>query len=196
MKRILCVLLVMIMLLGLAACNKSPATTQPVRNPNVTDPSPVTAPIENEAVATETYEVLSEAPIESVSRLLSYSIYVPNDNADGFDAVTINTEDISADTVLSELKKRNVLPNAVSINSFYMDNGLIRMDFNQAFANAVCSMGTSGERMIVGSVVNTFLDAFQAESVYFTVDGQILESGHTIYDFGMTFFSFDPQPAN
>jgi len=196
MKRILCVLLVMIMLLGLAACNKSSATTQPVRNPNVTDPSPVTAPIENEAVATETYEVLSEAPIESVSRRLSYSIYVPNDNADGFDAVTINTEDISAESVLAELKNRNVLPNAVSINSFYMDNGLIRMDFNQAFANAVCSMGTSGEQMIVGSVVNTFLDAFQAESVYFTVDGQILESGHTIYDFGMTFFSFDPQPAN
>ena len=39
--------------------------------------------------------------------------------------------------------------------------------------------------MVVGSVVNTFLDAFQAESVYFTVDGQILESGHVIYDFAI-----------
>ena len=53
--------------------------------------------------------------------------------------------------------------------------------------------------VIVGGlpdVVNTFLDAFQAESVYFTVDGQILESGHVIYDFAMPFFSVDPQPTN
>jgi spore germination protein GerM len=109
---------------------------------------------------------------------------------------TISTADISAETVLTELKKRNVLPEAVSINNFHMDNGLITIDFNQAFADVVCSMGTSGELMVVGSVVNTFLDAFQAESVYFTVDGQILESGHVIYDFAMPFFSVDPQPAN
>ena len=123
--------------------------------------------------------------------LLSYSLYTPNDNADGFHTETISTEDLSAETVLTELKKQNVLPDTVSMNSFNIDNGLITIDFNQAFADIVCSMGTSGELMIVGSVVNTFLDAFQAESVYFTVDGQILESGHETYDFNMTFFSFD-----
>jgi len=161
MKKILCILLVTTMLFGLAACNKFLTTPQPVDSPNETNP------------------------------LLSYSIYVPNDNADGFNTETINTEDISAETVLTELKKQNVLPDAVSINSFNIDNGLIAIDFNQAFADAVCSMGTSGELMIVGSVVNTFLDAFQTESVYFTVDGQILESGHETYDSNMTFFSFD-----
>ena len=75
------------------------------------------------------------------------------------------------------------------MNSFAVEDGLITVDFNRSFADVVCSMGTSGELMIVGSVVNTFLDAFRAESVAFTVDGQILESGHTIYDFALTFFS-------
>ena len=119
----------------------------------------------------------------------AYTVYLPNANADGFETETITAEEISAQTVLTELKNRNVLPDTISINSFHIDNGLITIDFNQAFANVVCSMGTSGELMIVGSVVNTFLDAFQADSVYFTVDGQVLESGHTIYDFAMTFFS-------
>ena len=72
-----------------------------------------------------------------------------------------------------------------------MNDGSITIDFNQAFADTVCSMGTSGEFLIVGSVVNTFLDAFQGESVYFTVDEQILESGHETYDHSMTFLSFE-----
>ena len=192
MKKVQCVLLVGILLFGLAACNQPPETTPSDDKLNVKDPSPVTTPTENEKTEAE----ISEGLTESVSQLLSYSIYIPNDNADGFDVETIRTEDISADTVLTELKKRNVLPDAVSVNGFNIDNGLITIDFNQAFSDAVCSMGTSGELMIVGSVVNTFLDAFQAESVYFTVDGQILESGHTIYDFALPFISVDPQPVN
>ena len=194
MKKILCALLVGILLVGLAACSKSPTTPQSVDNPNATNSSPVTTPIGKGETGIS--DVLTEDPIESISQLLSYSIYVPNDNANGFVVETISTADISAETVLTELKKRNVLPEVVSIHNFHMDNGLLTIDFNQAFADVVCSMGTSGELMVVGSVVNTFLDAFQAESVYFTVGGQILESGHVIYDFSMPFFSVDAQPAN
>ena len=181
MKKIQFAIVVAILLIGLTACGKSPAKAQSV-----------SSPIKKETVETETSGNLTEEPNESNSQLLSYSIYIPNDNANGFVTETIRTEDISAEIVLTELKKRNVLPDAVSIHSFYMENGLITIDFNQAFSNVVCAMGTSGELMIVGSVVNTFLDAFQAENVYFTVDGQILESGHTIYDFPMSFFTIDP----
>ena len=159
MKKILSVFFAAVMLFGLTACSKSS--------------------VDMDAIET--------APTESVSQPLSFSVYIPNANADGFHTETIHTADISAAAVLSALKTRNVLPDPVIINSFSMDNGLITIDFNQAFAHAVCSMGTSGELLIVGSVVNTFLDAFQAESVCFTVDGQILESGHTIYDSVMTF---------
>lgn len=134
-------------------------------------------------------------PPKETTPLQPYSVYVPNDNADGFDIKTVSTEEISAETVLAGLKEQNVLPDAVSINAFGIDGGAITMDFNQAFADAVCSMGTSGELMMVGSVVNTFLDAFAAESLYFTVDGHVFESGHETYDSGMTFISVDPQPA-
>lgn len=52
-----------------------------------------------------------------------------------------------------------------------------------AFQNQRKSYGTSGENMLLGCVVNTFLDAYKAETVFITVDGGILESGHAIYDF-------------
>ena len=49
------------------------------------------------------------------------------------------------------------------------------------------TMGTSGELMVTGTVVNTLIDAFDVEYVSFTVDGEIFESGHVIYDFPMGF---------
>ena len=198
MKKILCALLACVILVGMVACNKAPTKQEPVGNSNETNQPTATTPIEKDETETpdETTNVPVEDPTESIPQLLSYNIYVPNENANGFVVETISTEEISEETVLAELKKYNVLTEDVSINSFNVENNLITIDFNQAFADIVCSMGTSGEMMVLGSVVNTFLDAFQAESVYFTVDGEILESGHAIYDFSMSFFTVDPQPEN
>lgn len=137
------------------------------------------------------YKLSNEVIVENLefnSEQLSYSIYIPNSNADGFDTEIISVKEISAETVLNELKNYKVLPADVSINNFKIEDGLITIDFNKSFSDLVCSMGTSGETMIVGSVVNTFLDAFQAEAVYITVNGDILESGHIIYDFELDFF--------
>ena len=170
MKRMLCAVLAGIVAIGLTACGKTapePEATEPM-----TEPTSAAAPAEEER-----------------PELVSYSVYVPNDNADGFDVVSVETEEISVDAVLDELKSRNILPDGVAVNSFCVDGGLITVDFNRDFADVVCSMGTSGELMVVGSVVNSLLDAFGADTVSFTVDGQILESGHTIYDFPLSFFA-------
>ena len=198
MKKILCALLVCVILVSMVACNKAPTKQEPICNSNETNQPTVTTPIEKDKTepSEETTSVPVEDPTESIPQLLSYDIYVPNENANGFVVETISTEEISEETVLVELKKYNVLTEDVSINSFHVENNLITIDFNQAFADIVCSMGISGEIMVLGSVVNTFLDAFQAESVYFTVDGQILESGHAIYDFALSFVSVDSQPEN
>ena len=49
-------------------------------------------------------------------------------------------------------------------------------------------MGTAGEYLLLGSVVNTFLDNLDGESILITVDGETLESGHEIYDRELTFY--------
>lgn len=119
---------------------------------------------------------------------VSYTLYLPNDNADGFVTRTVQTDRITADGILLELQKAGALPDTVILNAFGSRDEQLILDFNSAFADAVHAMGTSGEYMIVGSLVNTFLNAFQAQSLTFTVEGEILESGHVIYDFPLTTF--------
>ena len=166
MKNILTIFMICILLAGCVAPSES---TEPTVF-TMTQTDPMEAPTE------------ITAPV-----LLTYQIYLPNENADGFDIKTAEAPQISADIILAELQARGVLPETVAILAFGSEDNQLNIDFNQAFGDLVCSMGTSGELMIVGSVVNTFLSAFQAESVYFTVEGQILESGHVIYDFPIPF---------
>lgn len=171
MKRILTVILICVLLAGCAA--------------SVGNPEPTVLPIiETEAPLPPTEATVPETiPVMT----LTYRIYLPNDNADGFDIQDVDTTVITAESVLKELQERGAIPETVAINSFGSEGTQLNIDFNQAFADLVCSTGTAGELMITGSVVNTYLSAFQAESVFFTVNGEILESGHVIYDFPLTF---------
>lgn len=127
-------------------------------------------------------------PSEPADASVSYTLYLPNENADGFVTQTVQTDRITADSILLELQKAGALPDTVILNAFGSQGDQLILDFNSAFTDAVNAMGTSGERMILGSLVNTFLNAFQAQSLLFTVEGEVLESGHVIYDFPLTFF--------
>lgn len=134
----------------------------------------------------------AETPAEpsSAAPEQRYQIYLPNENADGFDIQTLYVAEITGESVLKELQKHNVLPDDMVLNYLEVGGTQLNLDFNQAFADLICSMGTSGEAMIVGSVVNTYLSAFQSlqvERVFFTIEGNILESGHVVYDFPMEF---------
>lgn len=173
MKRILILLLICTLLAGCAAAadQKEPTVlpileTDPTELPTIGD---------------------TEPPATQPPMILVYQIYLPNDNADGFDIETVETGEITPESVLAELISRGVLPDTVVINDFSSAGMQLNIDFNQPFADLVCSMGTAGELMITGSVVNTYLSAFQAESLFFTVNGEILESGHVVYDFPLTF---------
>lgn len=172
MKRILTILLICVLLAGCAAAaEQQEPTILPVIE---TDPT--------QLPTTETAPPATQMPM-----MLVYQLYLPNDNADGFEVQTVETTEITADSVLAELQSRGALPEAVAVNSFSSEGTQLNIDFNQPFADLICSMGTAGELMITGSVVNTYLSAFQAESVFFTVNGEILESGHVVYDFPLTF---------
>ena len=67
----------------------------------------------------------------------------------------------------------------------------ILLDVFQAFGDAAASTGTAGETMLLGSLVNTMLTYYNAETLTLTVDGAVLETGHNVYDTPFTLMELE-----
>lgn len=189
MKKIICVFLAIVMLFGLVACGKKDETKpkKPVDNNSTTqteqtEPTEQTKPTEKEEPTTPTEKPTEPEEETFVPELLEYRIYLPNENANGFDTKIIECEYFDIEDMIQELKNHNALPEDVAVNDYGFEGNTINIDFNEAFGNYMNTMGTSGELMVTGTVVNTLIDAFDVEYVFFTVDGEIFESGHVTYD--------------
>ena len=91
-------------------------------------------------------------------------------------------------TLLEQLAYAGVLNDKVALLSEEYKGTCLHLDFNDEFRDLICSTGSSGEYIIMGSLVNTFLVNYSdvAESIFITVNGEILESGHVIYDFELS----------
>ena len=70
------------------------------------------------------------------------------------------------------------------------------MDFSEKFQEDLFNQGSSGEFIMMGSVVNTFLRAYEADSMTITVNGNILESGHCIYESPMKAYEPDEDASS
>lgn len=169
MKQIIMLLLCCLLFVGCAA-------QQPHTPPQETEEKPV--PTES----TQPSETLPEPTESETEAAASFTVYTPNENLDGFFTTEVQGDQL---TPLDALIAAGVLNEDIQVLSVTRQEETITVDFNSAFADLIRSMGTTGEAMIMGSVVNTFLSANNATSMMITVEGQILESGHAIYDFPM-----------
>lgn len=168
------ILLLMCCLLLTACAAPTSPTTPPTQAPTEAPTAPPT-----------------EAPTEAVTEppVLTFTVYSANDNADGFVETMAETTEITETIVMEKLIEAGVLSADTVLNSFEAADGTLYLDFGSTFADQLMSMGTAGERMLMGGVVNTFLSAFGGDNVMITVDGEILESGHVVYDFPLEFFN-------
>ena len=116
-------------------------------------------------------------------------VFRSDDNAERFMVSGVKVGTLSPENVIQSLKDVGVLNEEVAIQGmFNMENNGILIDLNQAFLDQLRTMGTTGEYMLVGALVNTFLQNYSADNLLLTVDGVHPESGHVIYDFPMTFY--------
>lgn len=68
-----------------------------------------------------------------------------------------------------------------SVLAFEEKGNRLELDVDVAFGDWLRSFGTTGEREIISCVVNTYLDAYKAEEIKLTEEGQVLCTGHTEY---------------
>lgn len=174
MNRLLTILTLCLLL---TACSpKQPASTVPPTQPpsiGIATESPTDAPTEESTAASAQ----------------TFTLYYGDVNAEHFLSKTVEVTQITETAVLEQLILAGILPEGTAINLFAAAGSQLNIDFNDAFLAHLNTMGTSGERILVGSVVNTFLSAYDAQSVMITVDGEIVESGHVIYDFPIEFMN-------
>ena len=134
------------------------------------------------------------APAETTTApaQMSITLYLPNDNADGFvtrevtlpreapqDTMTQLIQSTAlAEDIMEQLVQAGALPEGVRVLS--MEGGVL--DLSSEFLTFLNTMGTSGEYVVMGSVVNTYLTAFGLDRITITVEGNVPETGHSIYD--------------
>lgn len=116
---------------------------------------------------------------------INIKVYCSNADASGFDAKEVAIQSLSSEEVLKALVGQGVLPVDVSILSFkeFEKDGeeVLDLDFSEEFNTYIKSLGSSSEYYIVGSICNTFLDAYACDKVHITVNGEIFTTGHAEY---------------
>jgi hypothetical protein len=108
------------------------------------------------------------------------TLYLPNENADGFVTEEAMT-DGSAQHIISLLVEHHALPDGCALLAFSAEGTSGTADLNAAYGQAI-NQGTTGEYLAFGAVVNTLLVFFDLDELTITIEGEIPETGHEIYD--------------
>ncbi len=180
MKKITVLLTALILVLSLAACGSgTPAEITPQEE------SPAAPPAEG-PVESDSDEPVSDG---SQTGALTVTYYHGDENAEHIVSDTEEIPRLSAQALMDLLYEKEVLASPVTVNSCTVDGqNIVRLDVGGELSNLLSSMGTAGETIITGSITNTFLDAFKADGLYITSNGEELVSGHNIYDYILTFY--------
>lgn len=206
-----CTLLVLLLALASVGCGKKKqdVAEQPTESPIVTEAvteAPTEAPTETPAATEEVTEEeknkkkldkATPAPTPEEDKLW---IYYGDENAENLLIDGIEKQKVTPELLINELAKRNVFSEDTKINSIKETKSsagkTLQLDFSEKFQEDLFNQGSSGEFIMMGSVVNTFLRAYEADSMTITVNGNILESGHCIYENPMKAYEPDEDASS
>lgn len=135
---------------------------------------------------TETEEVQESEESEEIPEEVMITVYAPDSMAEGFENREVLVKGVTAEAVLAAVIGEIGFPESVQVEGFEQDQGILNLDLNQTFLDFLrANSGSSAEYFYIGSVVNTFLEAFDGEEIMITVEGEIMETGHTDYPSAM-----------
>ncbi len=107
-------------------------------------------------------------------------VYVPDYNNNDFN--TYKTYfDGTVDGLFNQIINFGVLPEGIEVLSAKIGNSTVEIDLSKEFGTAITNARAS-EVLLMASVANTVIEYFSVKSVELTVEGEVLETGLSIYD--------------
>lgn len=95
-------------------------------------------------------------------------------------------EQLTPENLIDSLAKHNIVSLDTKVNSFEEEENdggkVLKLDLSGSFREYLKTMSENGEKVILASVTNTFLEAYEAESIQITVEGGPLETSHGSYE--------------
>lgn len=191
MKKRIIVLMLTGIILSVSACSNSAGTDSSQSDNQKTeqqedDTDKADQQDENKADQSESdSDKKTEDTVSNEDKSAEIKIYVSNDDATEFVSESVKIDELTPENIVNALVQKSALSSEVQVLKCEEQtvDGVksLNVDFNEAFGTYVGSMGTTGEYYTIGSVVNTFLDAYGCEQIKITVEGNTLESGHAEY---------------
>lgn len=191
MKKRIIILMLTGIILSVSACSSSTGTDSSQSDNQKTeqredDKDKADQSAENKADQSEPdSDKKTEDTDSNEDKSVEIQLYVSNDDATEFVSESVKIDELTPENIVNALVQKSVLPSDIQVLKCDKQtvDGVesLDVDFNKTFGAYVCSMGTTGEYYTIGSVVNTFLDAYGCEKVKITVEGNALETGHAEY---------------
>lgn len=188
-------MILLTMLLSLTACetvsseNEQTEQTDTQQEEQKTDDITDKEQTEDVDSDTEADQGESEKPQQTP---VNISVYYCNDDATAFDTEEVEIESLSPENIIAALAAKGAVSADVEVVSFKESvvdgQPAIDLDLSKSFEQYVSSMGSTGEYYAIGSIGNTFLQAYGCERIKITVEGNVLETGHAEYPGYLTMF--------
>lgn len=130
-----------------------------------------------------------EKSVAAEPKELMVNVYYPRSDGTGLVAVrrTVSTEKddkytAAMKSLLTGTKEKgqtNVFPKKAKLRSVVVKDGIATVDFSKELQTNF-SGGSTGEEMLIGSIVNTLTDFPEVQKVSILIDGSVVEtlSGH------------------
>lgn len=110
---------------------------------------------------------------------ISLTVFSPNSTGDGLNSKTVTINHLTAYSIMNALADNKVVPSGTTALKFDMSNGIGYLDVSSKIYNS--DYGTTEEQLMLDSIRETFLKAFNINKLKLTVDGKPYMSSHLDY---------------